>query len=175
MPVTVQVVPGWAGALHAKPAGHTVRNNFCDGVDFGLGRSCRCRGAGREPALEREESEMPEYMLSVYMVEGDELPSGEAMEQIYKDVDALNDRIRAEGAWVFGGGLHEATTATVVRERDGEVLTTDGPFVEAKEYLGGFWVIKAADLDEALAWAAKATAACKAPVEVRPFQDEPEA
>ncbi len=117
---------------------------------------------------------MPEYLLSVYMVEGAEPPSAEAVEQMYKDVDAFNETVRAEGAWVFAGGLHEPTTATVVQEKDGEVLTTDGPFVEAKEYLGGFWVIRAADLDAALAWAAKATAACKAPVEVRPFQDEPE-
>ena len=66
------------------------------------------------------------------------------------------------------------TTATVVRENAGEVLLTDGPFVETKEQLGGFWVIEAADLDAALAWARKATVACQAPVEVRPFQDEPE-
>jgi hypothetical protein len=73
---------------------------------------------------------------------------------------------------VFAGGLHPATTATVVQSRDGEVVTTDGPFAEAKEQLGGFWVIEAPDLDAALAWAAKATVACRAPVEVRPFQDD---
>ena len=80
--------------------------------------------------------------------------------------------MQAEGAWVFAGGLHEASTATVVRVQDGEVITTDGPFAETKEQLGGFWVIKAADLDAALAWAAKASEACMAPVEVRPFQDD---
>ena len=72
-------------------------------------------------------------------------------------------------------GCTRPTSATVVRVQDGEVLTTDGPFAETKEQLGGFWVIEAPDLDAALALAAKASAACMAPVEVRPFQDEPEA
>jgi hypothetical protein len=76
------------------------------------------------------------------------------------------------GAWVFGGGLEEPSTATVVRAQDGEVLTTDGPFAEAKEQLGGFWVIEAPDLDAALKWASEATVACRNPVEVRPFQGE---
>jgi hypothetical protein len=116
---------------------------------------------------------MTEYMLSVHMVEGEE-PSPEAIEQAYKDVDALNEELKAAGVWVFAGGLHPATTATVVRVQEGEVITTDGPFAETKEQLGGFWVIRAPDLDAALEWAAKATKACQAPVEVRPFQDEPE-
>ena len=115
---------------------------------------------------------MKQYLLSVHMVEGAEPPSEDEMQQAYKDVDALNAEIQAEGAWVFAGGLHPAATATVVRISDGEVATTDGPFAETKEQLGGFWVIKAADLDQALAWAAKATRACRAPVEVRPFQDD---
>jgi hypothetical protein len=115
---------------------------------------------------------MKQYLLSVHMVEGAEPPSDDQMQQAYKDVDALNAQIQAEGAWVFAGGLHPPATATVVRITDGEVVTTDGPFAETKEQLGGFWVIKAADLDEALGWAAKATTACRAPVEVRPFQDD---
>ena len=115
---------------------------------------------------------MKQYLLSVHMVEGQEPPSPEAMQQAFKDVDALNETMQSEGVWVFGGGLHPADTATVVRIQDGEVVTTDGPFPEAKEQLGGFWVIKAPDLDAALAWAAKATAACQGPVEVRPFQDD---
>ena len=118
---------------------------------------------------------MTQYLLSVYMVEGQELPSEEEMQQIYRDVDTLNETIKGEGAWVFAGGLHPSNTATVVRTENGEVLTTDGPYTESKEQLGGFWVIEAADLDAALAWARKATVACRAPVEVRPFQDEPEA
>ena len=116
---------------------------------------------------------MNQYLLSVHMVEGEEPPSAEAMQQAYKDVDAFNAQLQAGGAWVFAGGLHPAATATVVRIRDGEVLTTDGPFAETKEQLGGFWVLRAADLDAALAWAAKAAKACGAPVEVRPFQEEP--
>ena len=72
------------------------------------------------------------------------------------------------------GGLHPADTATVVRVDGGEVMTTDGPFAETKEQLGGFWVVTAADLDAALALAARAATACRAPVEVRPFQGEPE-
>ena len=118
---------------------------------------------------------MKQYLLSVYMVEGEEPPSDEAMQQSMKDVDALNQTMQKEGVWVFAGGLHEASTATVVRQQDGEVLTTDGPFAESREHIGGFWVIKADDLDAALAWAKKATVACRAPVEVRPFHDEPEA
>ncbi|MBV9024435.1 MAG: hypothetical protein JO362_11745 [Streptomycetaceae bacterium] len=116
---------------------------------------------------------MKQYLLSVHMVEGQQPPMPETMQQMYKDVEALNSRMQAEGAWVFAGGLHPPTAATVVRIEDGKVLTTDGPFAETKEHLGGFWVIKAADLDAALAWAAEATRACQGPVEVRPFQEEP--
>jgi hypothetical protein len=117
---------------------------------------------------------MKQYLLSVYMVEGEEPPAAEEMEQAYKDVDTFNAELQAKGAWVFAGGLHPADTATVVRAQEGDVLTTDGPFAETKEQLGGFWVINAPDLDAALAWAAKGSAACKNPVEVRPFQDEPD-
>ncbi|CAA9237059.1 MAG: DGPFAETKE family protein [uncultured Acidimicrobiales bacterium] len=115
---------------------------------------------------------MTQYLLSVHMVEGDPVPSDEEMAQAYKDVDTFNNEVQAKGAWVFAGGLHPADTATVVKVTNGEVVTTDGPFAETKEQLGGFWVIEAPDLDGALAWAAKAAEACKAPVEVRPFQDE---
>jgi hypothetical protein len=117
---------------------------------------------------------MRQYLLAVHSVEG-QVPSPAEMQQAYADVNAFNAELQAKGAWVFAGGLHPADTATVVRVKDGEVLTTDGPFAETKEQLGGFWVIKAADLDTALAWAAKGAAACKEPVEVRPFQEEPEA
>jgi len=115
---------------------------------------------------------MTQYLLSVHMVEGEATPSADEMAKAYKDVDAYNDQLKAEGAWVFAGGLHPADTATVVRVKDGEVLTTDGPFAETKEQLGGFWVVKAADLDAALALAARGAAACGGPVEVRPFQND---
>jgi hypothetical protein len=118
---------------------------------------------------------MTQYLLSVHMDGNAEAPSPEAMQKAYKDVDVLNDELMAEGVWVFAGGLHPADTATTLRVVDGEVLTTDGPFAETKEQLGGFWIIKVPDLDAALKWAAKATVACQAPVEVRPFQDDPQA
>jgi len=117
---------------------------------------------------------MKQYLLSVHMVEGEPLPPPETIQKMYRDVDALNAEIQEAGAWVFAGGLHPANTATVVRVQNGEVLTTDGPFAEGKEHIGGFWVIKAADLDAALAWATKATRACGGPVEVRPFQEDAE-
>ena len=115
---------------------------------------------------------MNQYLLSVYHVEGDPIPAPEAAQKMYKDVDAFNAEVQTAGAWVFAGGLHPHTTATVVRAKDGDVLTTDGPFAEGKEHVGGFWIIKANDLDAALAWASKATVACANPVEVRPFQEE---
>jgi hypothetical protein len=116
---------------------------------------------------------MTQYLLSV--IHPDEPPAPDVIEDIYRDVNAVNDEIRAAGAWVFAGGLHGPSTATVVREQDGELLTTDGPYAEGKEHIGGFWVIQAPDLDSALEWAGKATRACRVPIEVRPFQDEPEA
>jgi hypothetical protein len=118
---------------------------------------------------------MTQYLLSVHYIEGVGATPVEEMQAAYADVDALNTVLQEKGAWVFGGGLHEPSTATVVRVENGETLITDGPFPEAKEQLGGFWILECADLDEALDWAAKATVACRAPVEVRPFQDEPEA
>jgi hypothetical protein len=113
-------------------------------------------------------------MLSVFDDQRpDEIPA-DVMEKIYADVDALNTEIMDAGAWVFAGGLHPADTATVVTAQDGETLVTDGPYAETKEQIGGFWVIEAPDLDAALGWARKATVACQGPIEVRPFQDEPE-
>jgi len=114
---------------------------------------------------------MTQYMLAVHHT--DEIPlSDEEMQQSFKDVDALNSEIQAAGAWVFGGGLHPPSIATVVRVNRGTVVTTDGPYAETKEQLGGFWIIQAADLDAALDWAGKAAVACRLPVEVRPFQED---
>ncbi len=116
---------------------------------------------------------MTQYLLSVYMTEDDMDMSEEEMQETFAAVDVFNAELQASGAWVFAGGLHPAEVATVVRATGGDVLTTDGPFAESKEHVGGFWIIEAADLDAALAWAAKGSAACAGAVEVRPFQDEP--
>lgn len=115
---------------------------------------------------------MAQYMMSVHHREGDPIPAEDVIQQMYKDVDAFNHKLMDAGAWVFGGGLEAPDTATVVRSQGGEILTTDGPFAEGKEHLGGFWVIEADDLDSALKWASEATVACQGPVEVRPFQAE---
>ena len=115
---------------------------------------------------------MKQYLLSVFMTP-DFAPTEAEMAKMYKDVDVLNAELMAKGVWVFGGGLEPADIATVVTFGDGKVVTTDGPFAETKEQVGGFWILQCNDLDEALAWAAKATEACQGAVEVRPFQDEP--
>lgn len=116
---------------------------------------------------------MTQYLLSVCMVEGDPVPAADDMQRMFKQVDIFNAKLQKQGSWVFAGGLHPASTATVVRVQNGEVLTSDGPFAESKEQLGGFWVIEAPDLDAALSLAAEGAAACEAPVEVRPFQEDP--
>ncbi len=117
---------------------------------------------------------MKQYLLSVHGAV-DDMPAPDLMQQMFDDVDKVNQAMMAAGAWVFGGGLTDPSDATVVRVEKGQPMLTDGPYVETKEQLGGFWVIRANDLDEALDWARKATVACRAPVEVRPFQDEPTA
>jgi hypothetical protein len=117
---------------------------------------------------------MKQYLMSVHMIEGAPVPPDEQIQRMYQQVDAFNAELRSSGAWVFAGGLHPPATATVVRAQGGKVVTTDGPFAETKEQLGGFWVIEADDLDAALAWAAKGSEACMGPVEVRPFQELPE-
>ena len=91
-------------------------------------------------------------------------------EAMSRDIDALNDEMIAAGIRIFVGGLHPPSRAKSLRlQSNGEVLITDGPYLETKELVGGFWVLEAADLDEALAWGRKAAIACRAPVEVRPF------
>jgi hypothetical protein len=118
---------------------------------------------------------MTQYMLAVNHDWNAETPAPDEMQQIFKEVDAFNAELMASGQWVFGGGLEHPDTATVVRVKDGDVVTTDGPYAETKEQLGGFWIIEVPDLDAALALAAKGSAACRGPIEVRPFQKEPEA
>ncbi len=108
---------------------------------------------------------MTRYLLSVYQPYGDG-PPPEDLDEIMREVAALTEEMRAAGAWVFAGGLHPPQTATVVRDE----LVTDGPFIEAKEHLGGFTVVDAPDLDAALEWARRLSRATTLPIEVRPFQ-----
>ena len=115
---------------------------------------------------------MAQYLLSLHVTEGEADPTmtNEEMQHSWAEIQALNEEMKAAGAWVFGGALHGPDTATVVRVSQGEVLTTDGPFAESKEHLGGFYIIEAEDLDAALTWASKTTAAVRKPIEVRPFR-----
>ncbi len=112
------------------------------------------------------------YLLSVHGVDEGSYATQEDMEQAFRDVEALNEQLREQGAWVFAGGLHPSSTARVVRAKDGALLHTDGPYLEGKEHIGGFWIIQAPDQEAALRWAEKATVACQGAVEVRPFQDD---
>ncbi len=120
---------------------------------------------------------MTHYLLSVHSVEGEasDPMTEEEMRQFMEQVGVLEQEMKSAGAWVFGGALHDPDTATVVRVSADEVLTTDGPFAESKEHLGGFYIIEAEDLDAALAWASKTTAAVSKPIEVRPFRHVSEA
>src|ERR671937_2794738 len=123
---------------------------------------------------------MKQYLLSIYQPDAPPPPEVMArMDQIMAKVNALVQEAKAAGAWVFNGALHPPSTATVVRLERGDVLMTDGPYAEGKEHIGGFLIVKAADLDAALAWGRKlatvlSDGANSLPVEVRPFQDESE-
>lgn len=114
---------------------------------------------------------MTHYLLSVHSVEGEarEPMTDEERQQSHQQLGVLEQEMKSAGALVASGRLHEPATATVVRMAGGEVVTTDGPFVESKEHLGGFYIIQAEDLDAALAWASRVTGAIKIPIEVRPF------
>jgi hypothetical protein len=114
---------------------------------------------------------MTHYLLSAHSVDGEirEPMTDEEMQQSHEQLGILEQEMKSAGAWVCSGRLHEPATATVVRMSAGEVVTTDGPFVESKEHLGGFYIIEAEDLDAALAWASRVTDAIKRPIEVRPF------
>ena len=113
---------------------------------------------------------MREYLLSVYQPAG-ETPPAAVLDGIRRDLDAVNRDIEAAGAWVFAGGLHAPSTATVVRPRGDDVLVIDGPFAEGKEHLGGLTIVRAADLDAALGWARRLARASTLPIEVRPFRE----
>jgi len=114
---------------------------------------------------------MKQYLLSIYQPDGP-MPAAEVMGRIMHDVESLRQEMKTAGAWVFSGGLHPPSTATVMRVHGGDVLTTDGPFAEGKEHIGGFTIIQAPDLDAALVWGKKLARATTLPVEVRPFRDK---
>jgi hypothetical protein len=124
-----------------------------------------------------EEATVTQYLLSVHTVDGEvgDPMTHEEMQQSWKQIQVLEEELKSTGAWVFSGRLHDPHTATVVRMSAGDVLTTDGPFAESKEHLGGFYIIEAPDLDAALAWASKVTDATRKPIEVRPFWSEAQA
>ncbi|WP_067436586.1 YciI family protein [Nocardioides jensenii] len=116
---------------------------------------------------------MTAYLMSVHgpaeMEEFGNYGSKEAMEEAFAETGRFNDKLKVEGYWVFAGGLQEASTATVVDGQGETPVMTDGPYLETKELIGGFWVIEAPDLDVALKLAAEASKACRGKVEVRPF------
>lgn len=115
---------------------------------------------------------MTRYLLSMYQPDGP-APEPEILDPIMRDINAVERQMKDAGVWVFSGGLHEPSTATVVRAQGDDVLITDGPYVEGKEHLGGFTIIEAADLDVALEWGSKLARAIRVlPIEVRPFQDK---
>jgi hypothetical protein len=110
-----------------------------------------------------------QYLLSIYQPD-DATPEPEFLDKVMSELEVVNEEMKAAGAWVFTGGLHAASTATVARVRGGDVLMTDGPYTEGKEHVGGLWIIEAPDLDAAIEWARKAARATTLPIEVRPFQ-----
>jgi hypothetical protein len=112
---------------------------------------------------------MNKYVLAVYQPDGPP-PTAPALDRIMRDVDALNEEMRAAGAWVFSSGLHPPGAAKVVRFQNGKVIATDGPFAESKEHLGGFTIVQAPDLEAALEWGRKLAWATTLPIEVRELQ-----
>jgi hypothetical protein len=119
---------------------------------------------------------MAKYLLTTHTVDTGEGEAGEPMteaemQERWQKLSEVEDEMKASGAWFFSGRLHDADTATVVRVAGGEVVTTDGPFVESKEHVAGFYVVEAPDLDAALGWASKVTACIDKPIEVWPFMD----
>ena len=114
---------------------------------------------------------MKQYLLSIMQPDGPPPPPA-ILDKVMRDVGSLMQELKASGSWVFNGGLHPASTATVVRFQGGDVLMTDGPYAEGKEHVGGFVVLRARDLDVALAWAGRFARAITLPIEVRPFAHE---
>ena len=113
---------------------------------------------------------MSQYLLSVMQPSAEGSTPPENLDEIMANLDALNAEMKAAGAWVFAGGLHGPSTATVLRAKGDEVVMTDGPYAEGKEHLGGFTIVDAPDLDAALEWGRRLAQATTLPIEVRPFQ-----
>ncbi|MBI1378222.1 MAG: hypothetical protein GC157_12170 [Frankiales bacterium] len=113
---------------------------------------------------------MPHYLMSVCYPADAVRPDDERLARIFADVDALHRQMRDAGVWVFSGGLHDPSSATVVVDRDGDPLLTDGPFIEAKEQVGGLTILELPDLDAALEWGRRMSHAIGVPIEVRPFE-----
>ena len=118
---------------------------------------------------------MKQYLLAVQFDESAPSPSEEELQAQMARTGKVTDEMRSAGSWVFVGGLLPSHATTVIRPGNGTTTMTDGPFAETKEQLGGFWVVRCEDLDEALAWAEKGALACGSPIEVRPFEDVQEA
>ena len=116
---------------------------------------------------------MTQYLLSINQPDGPPPPSVD-LGKVMRDVNVVIAEMKATGAWVFNGGLHPPSTATVLRLQAGEVLITDGPYAEGKEHVGGLCIINVPDLDAALEWGRKLARAISLPIEVRPFQEEAE-
>ena len=111
---------------------------------------------------------MPQYLVAIH--HPDNYDASLEDDAMIREIQALNDEMVAADAWFFAGGLQSAPRAKSLRKQsDGKVVITDGPYIEAKEHIGGFWILDAANMDEALAWGRKAVVACRAPVEVREF------
>lgn len=117
---------------------------------------------------------MPQYLISVIGNTADAMPPEDEMQALYASVDAFNKEVQAAGQWVFAGGLQPIDEATVVDGTGDDVVVTDGPFSESKEFLGGFWVVDVPDMDAALDLATRGSKACQGKVEVRAFQAEPD-
>jgi hypothetical protein len=113
---------------------------------------------------------MKQYLLGMYQPDGP-TPPPEVLDRVMRDLGVINQDIKDAGGWVFSSGLHPASTATVLKLDNGQVVATDGPFAEAKEYLGGFWIVNAEDLDAALGWGRRIIEVTGLPIEVRPFRD----
>jgi hypothetical protein len=120
-----------------------------------------------------EESTMKQYLLSVCYPAGGSQPPATALKKIMSDVKALQSEMQSAGVWVFSGGLYASNSATVLRHQNGDIVLTDGPFIESKEQIGGITIVRVPDLDAALLWARKLAGATTTPIEVRPFMEQP--